>query len=69
MAKNITNDHTNARAMNPVAIQPAIGSPMRLPKNSSRTAPHSGQGRNDPHQIEKIAGTHLVAPSVMRWGP
>ncbi len=43
MAKNMTSDHTNARAMNPVAIQPAIGSPMRLPNSSSRTAPHSGR--------------------------
>ena len=55
MAKNITTDPTNARPTRPVAIQPAIGSPMRLPKSSRTTAPSSGQRRHDPDQVEEIA--------------
>ena len=42
MAKSITTDHTNASPISVVAIQPATGSPMRLPNSSRTTAPRSG---------------------------
>ena len=41
-AKNVITDPTNASEHNTVAIQPATGSPMRLPKSSSTTAPSAG---------------------------
>ena len=41
-AKNATSDATNVSAISPVAIQPARGSPMRLPNSSSTTAPNAG---------------------------
>ena len=57
-AKNITTDQTNASAISAVAIQPAFGSPMRLPNSSSTTAPSSGQRGHDPDQVEEIARAH-----------
>src|SRR3954447_8480668 len=41
-AKNITTDATNASAINAVASQPALGSPIFLPKSNNTTAPSAG---------------------------
>ena len=42
MAKNITSDATNERPTIAVAIQPANGSPMRLPNSRRTIAPNNG---------------------------
>jgi hypothetical protein len=42
IAMNVTIDHANANAINPVAIQPPIGSRMRFPNRSSATEPSNG---------------------------
>ncbi len=62
MAKNITIDAMNESTTRLVAIQPAMGSPMRLPNSSRNTAPNSGS-----------AGTIQIrsrrSRALTRWGP
>ena len=55
IAKNITDDQTNASAMSPVAIQPATGSPMRFPKKQQHDRAEQRERGHDPDEIEEIA--------------
>lgn len=53
-APSMTSDHTNASAMSAVAIQPATGSPMRLPNSSRNAAPNKGRAGMI-REVEQIA--------------
>ena len=70
IAPNITSDHTNAASMSPVAIQPALGSPRRLPKSSSTAAPISGSRGTMPTKERRSFAIRLVlilrAPLILR---
>ena len=46
--KSITSETRNASAIRPLAIQPAMGSPMRRPNSSSSAAPKSGNNGTIP---------------------
>ena len=65
-ATNITTDQTNASPIRPVAIQPAIGSPMRLPKSSRTHRAEQRERGDDPDEVEEVARAHEVRPSLQQ---
>ena len=62
-AKNVTTDHDEReRRSVAVAIQPAIGSPMRLPNSSSTTAPNAGSAGISQTRSRRSRRAHVDQP-------
>src|SRR6185312_1299879 len=63
-AKSMTTDTRNERPSNALAIQPATGSPMRLPNSSRNAAPNSGSAGTS--QIRSRTSRELIGRSALQ---